>query len=393
METRRQVVENTTCNPKGMSGAAENIVVRGVNWLGDAVMTTPALLRLREAKPAARITIITPEKLAGLWKHHPAVDDVIAITPEETAWQVGRRLRWGNFTHGIVFPNSPRSAIELWLGRVPKRIGYRRPWRNIFLTDALPDRSGKAVMRKRSTAEINRRIAENDFSEPDVSPSAHQIHDYLHLTAAVGASAEAVAPKISVTEEETRNLRRLLLHDQDTGREIFAGLNPGAEYGSAKRWPKDRFIETAIAVQKQTGCHWLIFGGKNDLALTEEIALGIRTANGRATVTNLAGKTSLRELCVALKLCRVLLTNDTGPAHVGAAVGTRVVIPFGSTSPILTAPGFPDLASHRFISGQAACAPCFLRECPVDFRCMKSIASQAVTEALLASLHYSTKAM
>src|SRR4051812_35201949 len=115
----------------------EKILVRGVNWLGDAVMTTPALQRLREAHPGASITILTPEKLKDLWLNHPDVDQVLAIGPRQGLISVANMLRRQKFSLSLVFPNSPRSALELYLGRVPRRVGYARPWRNWCLTDPI----------------------------------------------------------------------------------------------------------------------------------------------------------------------------------------------------------------------------------------------------------------
>jgi heptosyltransferase-2 len=93
--------------------------------------------------------------------------------------------------------------------------------------------------------------------------------------------------------------------------------------------------------------------------------------------------TSLEELCAALKLCRLLLTNDSGPMHVAAALGTPVVVPFGSTSPELTGPGLPGDGRHQLLRANAPCSPCFLRECPIDFRCMNGISVEQVVEAAL----------
>jgi heptosyltransferase-2 len=121
-------------------------------------------------------------------------------------------------------------------------------------------------------------------------------------------------------------------------------------------------------------------GGKNDVATTAQIESAI---SHRPSAINLAGKTSLREFMALLKLCRVLLSNDTGPTHVAAALGTPVVVPFGSTSPELTAPGLPGDARHQFLRIETACAPCFLRECPIDFRCMSSLTSERVAAAVL----------
>src|SRR5437763_2555976 len=133
--------------------AVEKILVRGVNWLGDAVMTTPALQRLREAKPNAHITLLTHEKLADLWREHPSIDATIPFAAGESVFQVASRLRHERFDVAVAFPNSLRSALEVFLARIPKRIGYARNGRSLFLTQALPPRSGALRMHKRSRAE------------------------------------------------------------------------------------------------------------------------------------------------------------------------------------------------------------------------------------------------
>ena len=161
------------------------------------------------------------------------------------------------------------------------------------------------------------------------------------------------------------------------------GLNPGAEYGPAKRWPVERFIAAAQEIQNRTNCVWLIFGGQNDKAVADKIQSAI--GNRQSAILNFAGKTSLRELMSLLKLCRVLLTNDSGPMHVAAALGTPVVVPFGSTSPELTGPGLPGDPRHRLLKSDAPCSPCFLRECPIDFRCLNGISVERVVEAVLES--------
>jgi len=157
---------------------------------------------------------------------------------------------------------------------------------------------------------------------------------------------------------------------------VFA-INAGAEYGSAKRWPAEKFIATAQQVQTQTQCCWVILGGRNDTKLAGEVSAAVPGA------LNLAGKTSLRELCAVLKSSQVLLTNDTGPMHVAAALGTPVVAIFGSTSPALTAPGLPGDRRHRLLTATVPCSPCYLRECPIDFRCMRGIEVSAAIRAVL----------
>ena len=161
------------------------------------------------------------------------------------------------------------------------------------------------------------------------------------------------------------------------------GLNPGAEYGPAKRWPVERFAVAAREVQQQINCVWLILGGKGDRELAAAVAHSMtQNVEDITPPLNLAGQTSLRELCAVFKLCRVVLTNDTGPMHLAAALGTPVVVPFGSTSPELTGPGLPGDTRHQLIKSDAPCSPCFLRECPIDFRCMHGIAVERVVEAI-----------
>src|SRR5205085_8587440 len=141
---------------------------------------------------------------------------------------------------------------------------------------------------------------------------------------------------------------------------LFA-LNAGAEYGPAKRWPAENFVELAAQLHRRTSCHWIVLGGAGDRELANGITSAVGTRIGSANVTNIAGETTLRELCAVLKFSVLTVTNDTGPMHVAAALGTPVVVPFGSTSPEMTAPFFaPDL-EHEFIIGQASCAPCFWR--------------------------------
>jgi lipopolysaccharide heptosyltransferase II len=172
------------------------------------------------------------------------------------------------------------------------------------------------------------------------------------------------------------------------------GLHAGAEYGPAKRWPADRFAAAAVELHRRTGCRWLIFGGPAESALAAAVAAGVsRHVPGRqplagttprpALVSNLAGRTTLRELAAALKACRVLLANDTGPMHLAAAVGTPVVVPFGSTSPELTGPGLPGDPRHRVLRASAPCSPCFLRQCPLDLRCLTGVSVDQVVQAVL----------
>ena len=193
----------------------------------------------------------------------------------------------------------------------------------------------------------------------------------------MGANPEPLAPQLFVAPEEVEAAKIKFGLEKMTS-PVF-GLNPGAEYGPAKRWPVERFIAAAQEVQTRTNCVWLIFGGQNDTGVADKIQSAI--GNRQSALLNLAGKTSLRELMSLLKRCRVLLTNDSGPMHVAAALGTPVVVPFGSTSPELTGPGLPGDSRNRLLKSDAPCSPCFLRECPIDFRCLNGISVERVVQA------------
>ena len=366
----------------------ETILVRGVNWLGDAVMTTPALQRLREAHPNASISMLTPSKLKDLWLHHPDIDHVLAVEPRQNIFSVGRLIRREHFSLGIVFPNSPRSALELYFGRVRRRVGYARPWRSWCLTDAIPLPAARDQMRKRTVKEIQALIAApNASGESKFDPKSHHIHNYLRIVESAGARPEPAPPRILVTDQEVDALKKKWHFYFSKGIATWFGLNPGAEYGPAKRWPAEHYIKAAIALSEKTGCSWMIFGGARDSALASGIAGEIEEAllqkKINAAVFDFSGQTTLRELCVLLKICSVVLTNDSGPMHLASALGTRVVVPFGSTSAELTGPGLPGSAGHALLRSTVPCAPCFLRECPIDFRCMREHTVDKLVSAAL----------
>jgi heptosyltransferase II len=377
------------------TAAPGRILVRGVNWVGDAVMTTPALQRLREALPGSQITLLTHEKLADLWRGHPALDAVLTFAPGESPWSVARRLRANLYDTALVLPNSPRSALEAWLARIPQRIGYVRPCWSWLLTKPVASRPGKVRMPRRSVTEVKRLVNSPSAGAAPAGSglertAVHQLHDYLHLAAVLGANPQPLPPDLVIASsdlEQAKTLLRSELRSQQAGCTepddlLLLGLNPGAEYGPAKRWPAESFAAVAREIAGTVdNCTWLAFGTAKDAPLCDEIA---RLAGSR--VLNLAGKTSLRQLMALLKLCRLVLTNDSGPMHVAAALGTPVVVPFGSTSPELTGPGLPGDSRHRLLKSGAACSPCFRRACPIDFRCMTGIRPAQVVQAVLQAL-------
>jgi heptosyltransferase-2 len=251
-------------------------------------MTTPALYRLRERFPETRITLLTHEKLADLWLHQPSLNAILTFSTGEPPWSVARRLCSENFDLALILPNSPRSALETWLARIPHRLGYARSWRKWLLTQPVPTRPDHVTMHKLSDGGVNHLIRlpasaataqQRDESRIAFHALSHQTNEYLHLVAALGGNAGPVAPTLSVTPEEIR-AAALRFGLQNANHPIF-GLNPGAEYGPAKRWPAERFIAAAKEIQQRTGCIWLIFGGKADTTLAGAIGQARSPESGR----------------------------------------------------------------------------------------------------------------
>lgn len=327
------------------------IIIRGSNWLGDAIMSVPAVRTIKHGRIDAHVTVLTPAKLADVWKSVAEVDEVITIDGEENVFDVARKIR-RNFDVAIVLPNSLRTALEPWLAGIPRRVGYPGHNRRRLLNSVLAPKKKK---KKKESA-----------------PPRHQVHHYLALAEFVGADISKATAALG-----TSGARPAI-----AGRKPIIGLCPGAEYGPAKRWLPERFAETMRLVYEATGCEWKIVGVAKDRPIADTIV-----AAAGVPATDLVGKTSLEELMAELRTCDLLLTNDTGTMHIAAFLGIPTVAVFGSTEPSLTGPLGPD---HRVIRHHVDCSPCFLRECPLDFRCMKAIEVPEVVAAIKSALQVRT---
>ncbi|MBA2623832.1 MAG: lipopolysaccharide heptosyltransferase II [Chthoniobacterales bacterium] len=316
------------------------ILIRGTNWLGDSVISAPAVRAIKQGRPDAHITVATPEKLAAIWKLIPEVDEVIGL-PARSVFAVGRLLKHRpRFHAAILFPNSLRTALEVWFAGIPRRVGYRGHHRSWFLNQIVPDL-------------------------PRLGPIQHQVHHYLHIAQHLGAS-------------DVGQRKAAVVSAHGAAFPLKLGLCPGAEYGPAKRWLPERFAEAAIAVAAQKPARWHLFGTAADAAIGQQIAARI----GENCV-NRIGLTSLEDLIAELRDCRLLLTNDTGTMHLATLLGVPAIAVFGSTEHRLTGPLGP---RNMVIRHHVECSPCFLRVCPIDFRCMKAVTTEEVTAAVLAAL-------
>ncbi len=315
------------------------IVIRSSNWLGDALMSVPAVRAIKRGRPDAHVTILTPSKLADVWREVAEVDAIVGIEPKDNVFAVARKLRGGDFDAAILFPNSLRVALESWLAGIPRRVGYPGHRRSALLN------------------QIPREKKKKQSAAPE-----HQVNHYLRLAEFIGAETGGV-PLVEARPPFNR------------AKTARIALCPGAEYGPAKRWLPERFGEVMQHVSAEYDCAWVLVGVAKDLPIGEDI---LQHA-GSARVENLIGKTTLAELIAFLRTCELLLTNDTGTMHLAAFLGVPVVAVFGSTEPALTGPLGE---GHHVLRRHVACSPCFLRECPLDFRCMHAVESDAVAAAV-----------
>jgi heptosyltransferase-2 len=345
-------------------GALEDpkkIMVRATNWVGDAVISLPALQALRDRFPKTEIVLVAKPWVSELYWHHPAVNRQIVYDAdgEHRGFRgLGKlidELRAEQFDAAILFQNAFQAAWMAWRTGIPIRLGYARDNRSALLTEAI-----------------------------DVPPRAsygHEAYYYLQLLFRADVIDRPEIPRptreaqlVLQDSETTRAAQQVRSLGLD-GPRFLVGLNPGAFYGSAKRWLPDRYAALADRLIGALHADVLIFGTPAERPLAETIARAMQH-----TPTIVAGETTLRQFMAMLALCRLVVTNDSGSMHLAAALGLPVVAIFGSTDERATGP----LSSRaRVVKQPVDCSPCGLRECPIDFRCMTGVTVENVHRAAL----------
>jgi lipopolysaccharide heptosyltransferase II len=327
-------------------------MVRATNWLGDAVMSLPAIRTIRQVFPRAHLGVVARPWVADLYARENTIDRVIPY-PSRKGFNAKRefagRLRAEGFEAAILLQNAFDAALMAWMARIPERIGYDRDARGLLLT---------------------RPVA---VPEPGEIPR-HERFYYLELLRRAGL-IERFPPSEAIRLDGVDAAREAgIVHLAAFGIEAAPiGISPGAAYGNAKRWLPERFAETAGRFR---GAPILIFGSASERPLCQLVAAPLER-NG-FQVRNLAGETTLREFIEMAAACRLFLTNDSGAMHVASAVGVPTVAVFGATDDTTTGPSGP-LA--RVVREHAECSPCLLRECPIDHRCMTRVTAGAVYSA------------
>ncbi|HTG13982.1 MAG TPA: lipopolysaccharide heptosyltransferase II [Blastocatellia bacterium] len=350
-----------TPNPQPLSPA--KLLIRAPNWVGDAVMALPALRELRRIYGKSRITLAARPWVAGLFENEGLADNLVPVRDASGFFNRARhfisdahRLRRERFDYAVLLPNSFGSALAARAGGAKKIAGYASDGRRLLLDHVIS-------------------------FDPDYK-KLHQVRYYLNIAAQIESKLtgesrvdfERCEPRLHVSEEQKDRARFMLERfGASTGANAILAINPGATNSTAKRWPAERFAEIADRLSQRDGFETVIVGAESDTEVAERVAGLMRTS---AVV--LAGKTSIAELKAVLSCARLVISNDTGAAHVSAALGVSTVVVFGPTEHVSTRP----LSQHAVvIRHDVECSPCMLRECPIDHRCMTRLEVEDVYRA------------
>ncbi len=291
--------------------------------------------------------------LCDLLREDPEINQLLyfckrgRFSPRAEKKAIIERLKKGNYDLGVLLTHSFSSALWFWFGKVKNRIGYACNGRSLFLSPGVP--------------------------LPGSLHGQHLVKTYKQLLLPLGIPVSQTTTRLFLSQEEVARARQLLKQHGVSDQSRVVGINPGATYGSAKCWLPIRFREVTERLLEDKDLFVVYFGDQASASLVKEICQDLPSR-----VINLAAMTSLRELAALISICDVLLTNDSGPMHIGDALGTPVVALFGSTSEIVTGPYRTGKVIHKHVD----CSPCYLRTCPIDFRCMKRIESDEVFQAI-----------
>jgi len=326
---------------------ANDLLIVGPAWVGDMVMAQSLFIRLRQQHPDAAIDVLAPGWSLPIIGRMPEVRRGIELPFAHGEFNFGRRRRLGmslrdqRYAQAIVLPNSWKSAVVPFFANIPRRTGYARELRYGLL---------------------------NDLRGLDKSLLKTTPQRFVALADDGDARAAPTVPAPRFRADPASALR--LVRDLELGSEPAVALMPGAEYGPAKQWPAEHFAALATQLGQRGVRSWII-GSAKEKALGEAIA---QASDGAAI--NLCGRTSLVDVIDLVSVAQAVVCNDSGPMHIAAAAGARVVAIYGSSTPDHTPPMTPTAVIHYL---RLSCSPCFERVCPLGHtHCLKEIRPDAV---------------
>lgn len=344
------------------------IVVRGTNWIGDSVMAIPAMRRLRRSFPEAQIALHTRRWAEGIFRDADFLDEIIAFDQAgsklKTVREQARLLKAGNFDLAVILPNSFESAATVRLAGIPRRFGYKADRRGFLLSDPFP--------------------------VPGWKNEQHESEYYLNLVGFVEkqifGSAVVVEPEpvsLNVSDKRRDEAIEILRSLGVDASKRVVGFGSGSTNSLAKRWPAERFALLSDKFADELGSQVVLLGSEGEQGVADEVK---RIA--KHDLIDLTGRTDLAQATALLSVLDLFVSNDMGLAHIAGAVGTPTLTIFGPTNETTTRP----LGNRVTIMREPVeCAPCMLRECPIDHRCMTGIKPEMVFETAVKMLENRTE--
>jgi heptosyltransferase-2 len=329
----------------------QRLLIRSTNWIGDAVMTTPAVLAIRKRFPNTHISLLAKPWVVPVFENSEYIDRLLIYDDKGRhkgifgKFRLARDLKKYHFEAAILLQNAFEAALITFLAGIPLRTGYNTDVRQLLLTHAVS-----------CTDEIKKK---------------HQTDYYLNIIRGLGMKEDNRELYLRLNQKDRFRAEKILLEQHLSLDDKIVGINPGATYGPAKQWPLDRYARLADQIQAFTGDQVIIFGGPNDKKLGKKISRRMRYRP-----VDLSGKTSLGEAMALIERCDLFITNDSGLMHVAAALDVPLIAVFGSTNSITTG---PLSQNSRIVQVPLECSPCLRPECPKGhLDCMDQISVEMV---------------
>lgn len=328
----------------------KRVLIRSANWVGDAVMSLPAIASVRLTFPQAKICMLAKPWVAEIFQENPVVDQVFCYESPgihqglRGRWRLARELKKEGFELALLLPNSFEAALISFLAGIPRRAGYDTDGRGLLLTHPV---------------RMNGKIKKG-----------HQVDYYLEMVGSLGFQHTERIPSLKVSEERQKEASRMLKALDLEESQGFVGISPGATYGPSKKWFPERYGELADRMVRNLGAQILIFGSEAD----KKVASQVRQ-NARVPLVDLTGMTTLAQAMALISRCRLFVTNDSGLMHVAAALRIPLIAIFGSTDPGKTGP-LGEIC--RVVRKPLPCSPCLKADCPEEMRCMNLISVDEV---------------
>ena len=349
---------------------AVRILLRATNWVGDVVISLPALRALRDHHRGDHVAVLARPWVAALYRLLPEVDEVLVEEPKgRHAGSAGRALLAGEihergFERAILLPRSFATAWTAWRAGIPERWGYRGELRSPFLTHPVPFAS---------------------------RPGEHELFRHLRLVAATGAPLPEVPDATFPVPDALRRSARQKLAEAGLPGGPFAAAHVASFAHEAKRWPGERFAALFTRLAAERGLPVVLLGSAAEAPMNARVAALARAARG----LDLAGQTSLPEVLGVVAEAELFVGNDSGLAHLANAAGTPTTVVFGPTDPEATRPwdgprpdGLP--VRLRVVRNRVLCAPCRFTRCPLDHACMRSVSVDDAGSGLRSTLYAGT---